>query len=210
MPLTDIRRRFSLRTLMLLFCMTAPLVTVVMIASQLWGQQGFAFETPLMLWIHANVGGWFAPVAVALHYVGKTALAVPVIALVAVWLAFRKRLKTAVFIVFSTLLPTLVMLAVKSFFARPRPKLWPRIVEEANYSFPSGHATFGAALAMIVFLLWRGSPHCRAVAAGCVAFALSMGFSRLYLGVHYPTDVFAGWVNGAFSTLLVYKLLFRK
>ena len=96
--------------------------------------------------------------------------------------------------------------ALKALFARPRPQLVPPLVHVGNASFPSGHALLSAAVYLsIAVLVARLVPsrHVRlyvlAVAGALVAL---IGFSRVLLGVHYPTDVVAGWVVGGLWALL--------
>lgn len=197
------------RILMLIVCV-ALLVTAGIIAAYIAAGHRFAFEEPLMMWIHTHTGAWFTPVAGVMHYVGKTSLAVPVVALTVLWLLFTGRRDYGLFIGLSTLLPTLMMLAAKSFIARPRPELWPHIIAETNSSFPSGHSTFAAALATMTFLLCIRSRHRGIILAAGVGFVLLMGYSRMYLGVHYPTDVWVGWTNGFLTTLALYDFFFRK
>lgn len=169
----------------------------------------FDFEKPLMLWINRHTGDWYAPLAAVFHYVGKTALAVPVLALLAALAYWRKKPRHAALLVLAPLLSTLSMLLIKISVNRPRPEFWPRLIEESNWSFPSGHSSFGAVIAAIVILSSRRFPQRHVITAAALVFAFLMGFSRLYLGVHYPTDVFAGWTNGALFTLLVYWLVFK-
>ncbi len=88
--------------------------------------------------------------------------------------------------------------AVKVFVARPRPP--DPIAPYSGYSFPSGHTlnstvTYGIA----ALLIWRSglSPRVRGAAvAGLVALIGAVGLSRIGLGVHYPSDVVAGWLAG--------------
>lgn len=87
---------------------------------------------------------------------------------------------------------TLLNLGLKQIFAAPRPDLLPHLDIVHSYSFPSGHAAgnlilFGA-LAMLA-----GSRAGYLVAGAMVA---SIGISRIWLGVHWPSDVLAGWVEG--------------
>ena len=88
--------------------------------------------------------------------------------------------------------------ALKPVVARPRPQLWPRLIEVSGFAFPSGHATAGAALyPLLGWVLCRGKKRGRlGVAVGALVGGF-VGFGRLYLGVHWPTDVLAGWALGA-------------
>ena len=106
------------------------------------------------------------PIATVLHYLGKTAIAVPLIGAVAAALYFADKKREALFCVLAALVPTLNMLIVKVWFARERPLLWPRLIEESNFSFPSGHSTFSAAIAVMLILLCRRTRYRRAAWIG--------------------------------------------
>jgi undecaprenyl-diphosphatase len=96
-------------------------------------------------------------------------------------------------------------LILKQLFGRDRPSLWQTLVTEHGFSFPSGHAMASSALGFsLIIALWN--TRFRYVTA-CLAaiYVLVIGFSRLYLGVHYPTDVLAGWLlSGAWVVLVTY------
>jgi len=89
---------------------------------------------------------------------------------------------------------------LKAVFRRARPEIIDSGYEATFYSFPSGHATvavgFYGALALLLALRLE-SPWRWVVAAAGAAVVLLIGFSRLYLGVHYPTDVLAGYLAAA-------------
>ncbi|GAV23501.1 phosphatase PAP2 family protein [Carboxydothermus pertinax] len=101
-----------------------------------------------------------------------------------------------------------LVVRIKQKVARPRPfwvmvninplgKLW------RDYSFPSGHTASSTCLALITSLNFPGFRFLLFLIVGLVAV------SRLYLGVHYPSDVFAGFLVGIFSSLLIHLLLYH-
>ncbi len=92
---------------------------------------------------------------------------------------------------------------LKLLFGRPRPHVFAPLVHETSASFPSGHATVTAALAIVLCLvLWHTRARWAAVACGA-PLVLLVSFSRTYLGVHYPSDLLAGWLVATASVALV-------
>jgi membrane-associated phospholipid phosphatase len=112
-------------------------------------------------------------------------------------LALRRRF-TDVFVVTATVGgASLLNLILKLLFERARPDLWQQLIVETSYSFPSGHAMGSAALALAVMYICRnGRLRWPAIVLGSL-YILIIGLSRLYLGVHYPTDILAGWLVSA-------------
>lgn len=90
---------------------------------------------------------------------------------------------------------------LKSLFARPRPEVVPHLVEVNSLSFPSGHSMNSAIVYLTLAVMVSRSFDERRTRVFVIAVAallvLTIGFTRLYLGVHYPTDVIGGWTVGA-------------
>ncbi|HEY3172759.1 MAG TPA: phosphatase PAP2 family protein [Thermoanaerobaculia bacterium] len=95
---------------------------------------------------------------------------------------------------------------LKITFHRARPDLWPALVSEHSYSFPSGHATmstvfYGGLAAVVFHLSDRTGPRIGALAFALLAILTIMG-TRVYLGVHWATDVTAGFLVGLFWVIV--------
>ncbi|RYF27698.1 MAG: phosphatase PAP2 family protein, partial [Chloroflexi bacterium] len=95
-------------------------------------------------------------------------------------------------------------------FERARPDLWQQLITETSFSFPSGHSAGSSALAVcIIALLWRTKWRVPALIIAPLYIVL-IGFSRMYLGVHYLTDVIAGWIVGITWVLVVASILYAR
>jgi undecaprenyl-diphosphatase len=89
--------------------------------------------------------------------------------------------------------------ALKHLIQRHRPHLWSHAAVLNSYSFPSGHATMSSAFfAGATYAVWKlmGPARGRAAAAISIVFVAGIGFSRVYLGVHWPSDILAGYALG--------------
>lgn len=119
---------------------------------------------------------------------------------------WRRRARTYLLPLWITLLGTeLVVLATKLAFHRTRPEAALTIYYDSPFSFPSNHAALAVAFyGFLAYLVWRLGKHrwwkVTAVALAVVLIAL-IGFSRLYLGVHYARDAWGGYLIGALGLL---------
>jgi undecaprenyl-diphosphatase len=133
---------------------------------------------------------------------------VPVDLSVALWLLLRRRLHAALFFALAVGGAGLLNQVTKWLFGRERPKLWPSLAPEATFSFPSGHAMGAMALVTaLVLLLWESHWRYPALALGSL-FVLCVSVSRLYLGVHYPSDILAGWLAALAWVMGLHYLLY--
>jgi undecaprenyl-diphosphatase len=138
--------------------------------------------------------------AKTLSTIGSAPVYAVVFAVVAGWLVWRRLPRLAVFVVVTPLGSSLLNALVKLAVDRSRPVLPDPVAHASGMSFPSGHAqsaTVAAAVLLLVFLpALRGARRPLAVAAA-VAFVAAIGFARVALGVHYVSDVLAGYALGA-------------
>ncbi|MBK7582005.1 MAG: phosphatase PAP2 family protein [Myxococcales bacterium] len=101
---------------------------------------------------------------------------------------------------------------LKLAFSRPRPLILSRLADAGGFSFPSGHSMAGAAIygAVAVVAVLRFPRQRVAVVSLCALFVSAIGLSRIYLGVHYPSDVLAGWALGISWPLWLRPLLLTR
>ncbi len=104
----------------------------------------------------------------------------------------------------------ILVILQKDYFARLRPEEHLRMVEVNYMSFPSGHASNAIVAYFALALLLFEDPAQRRIAAiGTLVLALLIGFSRPALGVHWPSDVIAGWAFGLLWVGLVFAVMER-
>ena len=141
---------------------------------------------------------------------GGVAFVVIVSAILLGWLLYKRRRYDALLLAAGVGGAALLNYCAKITFVRERPDLWSQLIEETTYSFPSGHAAGSSALAVvIVALLWRTKWRVPALIIAPLYIVL-IGFSRMYLGVHYLTDIIAGWIVGISWVLLVVTLIYYR
>lgn len=134
---------------------------------------------------------------------------------VAIWLVWRRAARwTAVWLVATCLLATLVQQTLKALVDRPRP-VWPDPVDSAHYAaFPSGHAM--TATVVCGLLLWllhhygAGRVLWRTAVAVAAISVVGVGLTRVWLGVHWATDVVGGWLLGALVVVLAVEVHARQ
>lgn len=129
-----------------------------------------------------------------------------------IWLIHRLRVREALLTVLTVGGGLLVVKAMKAIIAKSRPT--DAIIEAVGWSFPSGHsagAVLVSAVIVYVFVSRVESRGLRMLAYLALAvFVTLVGMSRVYLGVHYPTDVMAGYIVGALWAMFVFYVGSRK
>ena len=149
---------------------------------------------------------WLAGAARDVTALGSHAVLVPLFVAAAVFLVLLRKPALALGVLVAGSGAMWLNGTLKQLFARPRPQVVPPLVSVGNASFPSGHALLAAAVYLsIAVLVARLVPYRRVrlyVLGLAATLVVLVGISRVVLGVHYPTDVVAGWVVGGLWALL--------
>ncbi len=146
------------------------------------------------------------PLTVIMKVITNLSSAYVLIAIAIGTLLFIKNKKIGLCVTGNLVIATLLNQLLKYIIQRPRPEGY-RLIAESGYSFPSGHSMVSMAFyGLIIYLIWKmvKNKRIKYVACGILGFLIPMiGFSRIYLGVHYASDVIGG-----FAISIVYLLLF--
>nr|WP_166176766.1 phosphatase PAP2 family protein [Altererythrobacter segetis] len=128
-------------------------------------------------------------------------------------LLFLRLRREAILLALTVVGAWLVEGVIKGLVGRPRPEIVPHLTEAGGASFPSGHA-FNSAVVYIAIALAFATLSAResvrlTVIGTAIVLSLVIAWSRVWLGVHFPSDVLAGWLGGAGWAFLAAALLQR-
>ncbi len=171
------------------------------------------YESQLLLWVNAKGSPLLDTLFLSVTTLGGKVAVGGATLILAIYLLFFSKKTRAMIVIAGVGGAGLLNLILKLIYERPRPDLWTQLVVESSYSFPSGHAMASAALAgVVVAILWPTKWRSLALVIGSI-YVILIGFSRIYLGVHYLSDVLAGWVVSlawvVLTVVLVYGLSWR-
>jgi membrane-associated phospholipid phosphatase len=170
-----------------------------------------AFDSSITSWVVAHRTDALTTLAKVLSTIGSQKLLTPVVLVIAALLLWRRRIELASLLVIVWGGAILLYSLAKQFVSRPRPPqdIW--LAHAGGKAFPSGHAVQSLAtfvvLALVGSTMMRRPPWAPMLIA--VVLALGVGWSRVYLGVHWTTDVLAGWLAAAAWTVVVVGLFAR-
>ena len=207
----------------------AALITLVLMTALIWGFMEIADEVlegdfqsideMLLLSLRdahdpSNPWGpsWLEEMMRDLTALGSTVVLSLVSLAVIGFLLLLQRPKMALFVAVAVIGGVLLSTLLKLGFSRPRPMLVPHGTRVYTASFPSGHSMQSATVYLTLgTLIVRNLPR-RALKAYVmilmIMLTLLIGFSRVYLGVHWPTDVLAGWTAGAAWALMCWLVAY--
>ncbi|MBD1853081.1 phosphatase PAP2 family protein [Leptolyngbya sp. FACHB-711] len=183
---------------------------VAYLSDEILERENFAFNTAFLNWLHQFTNPTLDRLMLAITHLGSWPIVVPILLTVFLTLWLKRQRQEAQIFLIANIGAFILKNALKLFFKNPRPALWMRLITETSYSFPSGHALGSMVLyGMIAFLLARHFPKRAGWFYGIAAVLTgAIGFSRLYLGVHWVTDVVGGWGMG-FLWLMICVVMLR-
>lgn len=207
---TGFLRRHGFRLALIFVGVLLPLSVFGALAEDVHERELIVFDQPLLLWAHSLATPALDRFFVGISAAGYASGVVPFDVVLVLILAWKRRPREALFAALAIVGALLLNLGAKYGFARMRPALWESITPLTTYSFPSGHAMGSATLAcVLIALAWRTRWRWP-VAVAMTLFAFAVGVSRVYLGVHYPSDILAGWSAAGAWTLACYLVTFRR
>ena len=177
---------------------TVALGIFVAIADVILEKQTLAFDTQILLAIRQIHTPILDQLMVLVTHLGEPFVLMVVACGLGVILLFQKSRLEALTLLVASSGALGLNIWLKELFARSRPALWEQILDVRFYSFPSGHAMMSLVVYGILAygLVLRFRHQQTLIALASIILIAAIGFSRLYIGVHWPTDVLGGYAAG--------------
>ncbi|MGB8691348.1 MAG: phosphatase PAP2 family protein [Microcoleus sp.] len=168
------------------------------IAQEVLEKETYAFDTSILLDLRKLHTPLLDRVMLGFTFLGEPNLLLVICLSLVIILWVRKHRSSATTIAIAGAGGIGLNILLKQLFARARPQLWERTVDVRFYSFPSGHAMMSMVIyGLLSYFLASRFPRWRVgIFSLTLVLIAAIGFSRLYLGVHWPTDIIAGYTAG--------------
>ena len=213
-------RNLELKTLFIGFGLILLAWCFALVAHLVFDGRTENFDQTLLLMLRTGENGsdpigpsWFEEMARDVTALGGNTLLLGFAAIVMGYLLLKQRHALAALVVAATLGAVVVGSVLKLAFDRPRPDLVPHETRTYTASFPSAHATLAASTYLTLAALLARIQKRRRIKIYLMSVAITLsvlvGMSRVYLGVHWPTDVFAGLAVGAAWAMLCWLIAKR-
>lgn len=180
--------------LLLLLGVFLPLQIFGELAEEVWENEGgFPWDVPILLSIRATASPQLDVLATTLTHFGVFWGVFPAATAVSIGLLYSRHWRSLAYLITTLLGSIAINRTAKVLLHRVRPHLWESPAPEFDYGFPSGHAMSSMTFVVVLVVLsWKTRWRWWVIGAGAL-FVVVIGWTRLYLGVHYPSDILAGW-----------------
>lgn len=183
----------------------------VNLAEELKEKDIFQFDMAIIQAVQSSISEMNTQVLTVITEIGSVKGNMIIIVLISLLLLFRKHFVSTLFLILTTASGGLANHYLKWLFQRARPTINP-LVQENGFSFPSGHSMSSFILYGVIMILVTRLTKSWILRVLTYLFCISMiffiGYSRIYLGVHYPSDVLAGYAAGG-AWLAIFATIFR-
>lgn len=181
--------------LLLLIGVFIPLQVFGVLAEDVWENEGgFPWDVPILFSIHTTSRPQLDIFASLLTKLGVFWGVFPVAIAIALILSIKRKWRSLAYLILTLLGSIIINCTAKILLHRVRPHLWESPAPEMDYGFPSGHAMSSMTLVVALIILTWGTRWFWSVVIVGTLFVVAIGWTRLYLGVHYPSDILAGWM----------------
>ncbi|WOB41781.1 phosphatase PAP2 family protein [Thermoleptolyngbya oregonensis NK1-22] len=185
----------SLATSLWILGVGLPLAGFGLLGFGVWTLGNFPWDEPILQAVHAASTPALDRIAQGMTRLGSPWILPPLAGLMAIALVPLQRWRSLLYVVLSLAGSTLINIGLKDLWKRDRPFLWESGAPRPHdFSFPSGHAMTSVAIGVVLLILLGSSRWRPWAALFGVLFVLAIGWTRLYLGVHYPSDILGGWL----------------
>ncbi|MDZ8055425.1 MAG: phosphatase PAP2 family protein [Aulosira sp. ZfuVER01] len=184
------------RSLLLLFIgVYVPLQIFGLLALEVrYNEGGFPWDLPILVTIHSLAQPQLDVFALILTKLGSVWTVLPILSAIALLLLGQRRWRSLTYLLITAAGNIAINRTAKEFWHRVRPDLWTSVAPEFDYSFPSGHAMTSMTLITLLVVLTWGSVWCWLTVILGSLYVFAIAWTRLYLGVHFPSDIIAGWM----------------
>lgn len=190
-------RGLESHTILLIGVSAAAIAACAKVGEDVFNHESGPFDEPIRAWVLAHQVPALHETFLVITRIAAPSVIIPCTAAVSAWLWSRRGLPIAGAVVLSPAIALALFLGIKRIYKRKRPAGGARL-HELTYAFPSGHAAASAAVfGTASYVLWREKmlPRDAAIAIATIG-PLLVGSSRVYLDVHWTTDVLGGWSVG--------------
>jgi membrane-associated phospholipid phosphatase len=180
---------------LLLIGVYLPLQIFGLLALKVWNHEGgFPWDVPILMAIHGTARAQLDVIAVNLTQFGSGRVVSFIVSAIGLGLFIQRRWRSLTYLLTAEIGSTIINRTAKEFMHRVRPQLWDSLAPELDFSFPSGHSMLSMTLVATLVILTWGSIWCWVILILGSVFVIAIGWTRLYLGVHFPSDILAGWM----------------
>ena len=177
----------------------------------------FLLKVPFLSAIDLASVEWFShkrilklnEISIVLSFIGSLPFVLFITAIWCFYAKLLKKYKKLTFICVGLFGSTTLAWMLKFIISRSRPPEVYHLVDVFGSSFPSAHSVYAAAIGCMTIYIYRQSPNYRIIFLCSILWIIGMGISRIYLGVHYPSDVLAGWGTSLVYISITYLLFIK-